>query len=695
MKTRGTSPAGDWRVWAAPVAAGAAALAAGLHLTREGNIELLLVALDRIHTLWWAVFAAACAVSGGMGILRLLGWEGEGPGERFAFAAGLGLGTVSLGVLGLGMAGLMQRWVLAGALLAFGASGWPAARQWTNDAATAWANRRRGFTWTKAVWAILALAVALNAVRAFEPPWEYDSLEYHLGAPARWDRAGRITHLEDNVYSNMPLNAEMLFLLGMRLRGGPVEGAQTGMLFNALMGLAGALALRAVLAKHHGRVAGDIGAAIYLAWPGATLYAGTGHNEIALQLYGILALCAFVEFVAAGVRQEGTRHLLLSAIMAGFAVGTKYTGVLFVLIPLAAGAALVAWLRESESREAAIAAMLSTAVALAVAGPWLARNAVNTGNPTYPLLYGVFGGGDWTEEDHARWQSRHRPGPMTPAALYRSARRFLTGPEDLTDSALLFAFLPLLALTDRKRLPLALGLSGYVLFCLLGWFLFTHRVDRFMAPAVPALAALGGVGIGNLATERGRGLATAAVLALAVAGPGAWRRYLWFERALCPALGESPASFFEHKAPQFRIGFQAMEFMNDPENVPPDSTVYLFPEARTFWLRRDAIAPTPFDRSPMEELAAQAQSPVELALGLRALGATHLLVNYAEAARLHRTGDFEHEGQTFAHRLDGFDWEMFGDFLARYADRIGAFGPEAERPTIEVYRLRQVLRPVR
>jgi hypothetical protein len=45
------------------------------------------------------------------------------------------------------------------------------------------------------------------------PPFEYDELEYHLGALADYQRAGRIVFLPHNFYSNMPQLTEMLYLL--------------------------------------------------------------------------------------------------------------------------------------------------------------------------------------------------------------------------------------------------------------------------------------------------------------------------------------------------------------------------------------------------------------------------------------------------------------------------------------------------
>ena len=63
--------------------------------------------------------------------------------------------------------------------------------------------------------ACLAVAALLSLPGALVPTFDYDSLEYHLGAPAEYLKAGRIIALPHNFYSNLPQLTEMLYLLAM------------------------------------------------------------------------------------------------------------------------------------------------------------------------------------------------------------------------------------------------------------------------------------------------------------------------------------------------------------------------------------------------------------------------------------------------------------------------------------------------
>ena len=687
----GTSPSPrslDVRVLLGAAAALVVAVLLSLYAIHDRRMPLVLFALDRGQTFFWAALICWCACSGGMGVLRLIRCRPARLSERVIFGAGLGLGAVSIITLLLGLCGLMSWGVLVAALLAFSAIGlrdFPsAAREFAN-----WARERRVFSVSGLIWTLILLFFLMNMTRTFEPPSEYDALEYHFGAPATWRRAGRITFLERNVYSNMPLNAEMFSLLGMGLEGDPLRGATLGRIIGVVMGLLGAAALAAALWRIHSRLAGDAAAIIYYSWPGVTLYAGTGHIEVAQQLYGILALWA----VGLSLLDEERRRRwgVVAGVMAGLALGVKYPSAVFVLVPVVLTLLATRWAMRRSFRAGLMTAATAFVTAILIASPWLIRNVVNTGNPVYPLLYNVFGGSNWSALQDARWRKAHSPGALGPAGCSREVAEYLSAPEDHTESALLFAFLPLLLLSTRRDLKLVLALLGYAAFCLIAWIAFTHRADRFLAPAVPALAALGGVGVAVVVSRPGRTVALVALIAIALAGPASCRRYLLFARSLPPGCGlETPTDFFERTAPAFRQSyFKAMEFLNDAKNVPHDAKVLFFPDARVFWLRRDVIANTPFDRSVMEEAVAQAKGdPGKVADFLRGMGITHALVNNAEVYRLtQRTPGFRFHGRIRKHIMDSFDRQTYARFAAQHMKELARFGKDSERPALVLYRL--------
>jgi hypothetical protein len=203
----------------------------------------------------------------------------------------------------------------------------------------------------------------------------------------------------------------------------------------------------------------------------------------------------------------------------GFLVGTKYTMVaVAMLVPVmllverrsfapGKGSVLVGWLTNS---------LVVGCVALAVASPWFVKNAVFTGNPVYPLAWGVFDGGEWNEEltefylaksgqkgFHPRYDEslamtlRHlliTPWTATiywrldPAAGHPGYEDFFLGPVFLLWLPLLLRVLMVVKHRSWRQTPfriLVWFLAGYGLL----WY-FTYQSNRMLIPALGILSVL-------------------------------------------------------------------------------------------------------------------------------------------------------------------------------------------------------------
>jgi hypothetical protein len=129
-----------------------------------------------------------------------------------------------------------------------------------------------------------------------------------------------------------------------------------------------------------------------------------------------------------------------------------------------------------------------------VALPWYVKNAVLTGNPVYPFL---FGGANPEADASARAQLHDYGfgrGPLDlvllPARLLVDAEPFDRG-EFITPLFVLFA--PLALLERRARAATVAILAACAVY-LLGWFLGSQHA-RFLIPLMPYGAVLAAVGI--------------------------------------------------------------------------------------------------------------------------------------------------------------------------------------------------------
>lgn len=627
-------------------------------------LPVLVVLVDRGGLLVWALLILAAALGIGCRLLRGLRLRPDRTGAEALFGFGTGLGVISLLTLGAGAVGLVHPTFLALMLFVLLIMGLRDVLGILRAVPGALARARKASYFRWALWGILGLFLLLNLTRAFEPPWDYDSLEYHVAAPAAYDRVGRVCFLRDNVYANFPQGVEMLYFLGTRLTGSPDRGAVLGRLLGAAMGFLAALALRELLAGLAGREVAEAGAVIFYTWPGVTVYSGVPYVELPLIFYGTLALWGILwSWRRKRTAPGGMGWVLLGGMAAGMALGVKYTAALLVLVPLTAWLGILGLWTRVPWKETARRCACFAGVSLLVFSPWLVRNAINTGNPVYPLLYGVFGGSNWDAQKDARWTQAHSPNDRSLSNLKQHAREVVFFDERKA-SLLLFLFIPLALLADRRTRGVAVFLAVHAVLLFFLWFMLTQQNVRFLEVGVTGVAALSALGFGAALKTRGAAALKAALVLLALFAPSRWVNYLNVERSLGSAVGAvSPDRYFAGAAEiGFKHGYAAMKFINDEKNLPPGSKVLFLGEARTFYCRRDYVAATVFDTQLLEGIVKRAQTVEDIRQGLKSAGVTHLYVNTFELLRLQESYRYSYQGREHMGMLDGFNWDLFDRF---------------------------------
>lgn len=524
---------------------------------------------------------------------------------------------------------------------------------------------------------IVSLFAVISFLCAFTPPWEYDEQEYHLGAVAYMLRHEKALCVPANVYSHFPRNAEMLFLLtGILFRhisGDARDGVYAGKLINLGLGLLTAMLVAWMVARcRRGAAEGSetsaYAFAFYYCSPAIIVFSAIAYVEMALTFYLFLALCLFLIYV--GVDPGESRHRILYAVLCGgvcgLAAGCKYTGILFGIVPLCVFIFLHNLFVTGITFKTKILFGMRDATifyvsAVALLLPWLIRNMILTGNPVFPLMYSIFGGRGWDAAHAAMWDKAHAPGPIS---LTEFGGSFW---EAVLNSPLMpilaFLFIPLLILRPRAiTSPARWMLSYIVVYCAL-WFFFTHRVDRFLAPMLPVLAVLSALGFAAW-QEGWVGKALKWVVALCLAFT-IYQGFILgsnlgaFTVGLHP--GEKERFFCDHT--DFYDVYQTIQFVN--QNVKdPKAKILFFAEARAYYCDVDWLAPTVFNTNPLETALRECATPHETAEKLRKWGFTHLLVNWIEFQRLHKTyGAFVN-----------FPFEKWARFQQECLTQLGVFG---------------------
>jgi 4-amino-4-deoxy-L-arabinose transferase-like glycosyltransferase len=494
----------------------------------------------------------------------------------------------------------------------------------------------------------MALTIALL------PPTDWDGLFYHLTGPKIHLAAGRIAPGIDIPHLNFPSLMEMLFMLGMAVRG-DITAKLLHFGFSLLLA-----ALVYLTAKRHLGLKNGWPAVLFLfSMPMVLTLSGWAYNDLALAFYQMAALYALLNWSIppnpstpdqdTGDQRSavnGRRWLALSGVFCGLTMSLKYTA---VVAPVALAGLLLWRLRRSKTPlKGALTSVLAFALpALIVSGPWYLKNWFFTGNPVYPFVFeGLF----WDEFRSAAYAGSGSGIGFDPALLLGLPYQLTLGLRDANyidgrTGPLFLAFLPLLLLYGllryrRKAMPPAL--NGLLIFALAQFAFWTVGAiwstglwqSRLLLPGLiplcPALAwmirDIRHLNHPQFSLQRFLMLFIGVVLMLGlvdqlfnnqIKSRSGWLYY----RPLTHLIGTETRSTYLTR--RLGVHYAAMEQLN--EELPPTAVVTFLWEPRSYYCRLDCRPDSILDKYGHLQYL-HGQDAAAIAQAWREEGVTHVLI---------------------------------------------------------------------
>jgi hypothetical protein len=596
----------------------------------SANLQALFNVSANLLT-WLAMMAVATAL--GSRLSRRLAYRSLL--ERIVFSAGLGLMCMSLLTFGLGLAGLLYRW-LFWLLLASGG-----ALLWREFLALGQAFKQATWPRPRDRWSIfLSLFIAgvllLSAAIALTPPTNWDSLLYHLVGPERYLQAHRFTIDFDNYLLFAPSFGEMLFTAGMGLRGDVVPRLVHFGYLLLTLGALGAFAIR-----HWEPRLGLTAIALFLSFPTAVWISTRSYVDFALAFYLFAALYALLNWLSQtspgpGQEQAETGSwswLVVAGLFSGAAASVKYNG---VVTPVILGTVLTWTLvrKQLTPRRFLLSAALVAGLTLAIAGPWYVKNLVVTGNPIYPMAWG---GREWNEIAE-RWLKPPGPKASLLEVVILPWRLTVLGQEgtvayDATLSPLFLTLLPLLLVVPRKAAGIGVMLLavavGYVFWIADGLIatggLFLN--GRWLIPVAVPLSLLCAYSLHGLRVWDRKILSLRRVLMMLTALTLAF--VLLSQLLLTVGLNPWPYLVGQQSRDEYLNVYvsqhfhQTITYLN--QSLTESDRVLFIWEPRSYSCQVPHRADVLLDNFP--QLLARYGSPEGVLAGLQEEGFTHVLVN--------------------------------------------------------------------
>ena len=476
------------------------------------------------------------------------------------------------------------------------------------------------------------LALSVAAIIAFVPSAVpeifYDALYYHLGLPLQYLITGEIRWMPGVVHSAFPASLDLLFGLCLGL-----GGAVAAKFLNFFLFVLGWGATAAFIQEATGdRRAGIIGAVAIGTIPGVVIMSTMCGIDAAMIGYAAMAGLAIARMVRAG-EGEGTGLAVLAGTVAGFVMGSKYTG-----LWLGAALALSILVGLGWRRSAGLVLPFAATAAL-VAAPWYVRNLLVTGDPVYPVLRALAGDAD------ASWAiDRIRRDVPASGTSLTSLTDLVTGLIDNpakfgagAEPGLLIPLGLLAVVAGAMRTPVLRPWAAAALVYCLMWA-SQSNVLRYLYPLYP-FCALGIAWAGSRVWERCRRpalvAASLAVLALVPLSTSVTVLDGLYNGTDVAGLFSGSLSTDEYLARRLSY-YPAAQWLN--AHTPLTAHVYYLGETRLLYLDRRVSLASAYDRHEMSRLIDIEAPPLFDQLKRR--GVTHLVVNGREIERLRGAYDY-------------------------------------------------------
>jgi hypothetical protein len=556
---------------------------------------------------WHLVLFAAMWLAAYFAGRKLLGVLGYRDGLPPELATAAGVVVFSLAALALAAAhlayGFMVK-IITVAVLVIGFYPWARRLKGASTRVRRWFQELEA---GPATWlffgGLLAFPLALVAA---QPPIYWDALTYHLAVPHKYAAAHGFVYLPHNIYASMPLGATMFYMWGMLWDG--LTCANASYFAASLLVVAFVYRLaRFWLPQFYAAAAAFLvflSPVFFVVMPGA-------HVDHFLMLYVVAAL--YIYFSPEGARERPQpRRALAVGLFLGAALAVKYTSI-YVL-----GAVTPIFIYDLVRRRLRLREVVTIlAIAFAFVVPWLVKAYVERGNPVFPLLYGVFGGRDFSplQAEHLiSWQ--HGIGAGRSWLDYLLLPYRISVRADFDYGFFAGIYLPyLMPLAAVAALAFRRGwrVVAFAWAFVACWSLGPQQLrflDGGLAAADKALA-----GVARAAWRAGV-VAFIIFTGLAYNVGGVFHTLEGFDYL----AGESREQFLETKC-----GFYlAQGFIN--ERTPPGAKVLMIFTNHTLYLEREAVYDSFFEASAFllaAETGADAEDLYELA---RRWGVTHVHV---------------------------------------------------------------------
>jgi len=351
---------------------------------------------------------------------------------------------------------------------------------------------------------LLALISSI-AILSYVPPVSKDALTHHLAVPKLYLNHGGIYEIPSLEFSYYPMNIDLLYIIPLYL-GNDILAKYIHFTFALLTGWL----IFDYLKRRINNLSALFGALLFLSIPIIVKLSVTVYVDLSLVFFSTASILFLLKWAE---KDFQLKYLIISALSCGFALGTKYNG-LIVLFLLTLFIPFIYSRYFQNSTRSQYRAIYYGAfflfISLLLFSPWLIKNFIWTNNPLYPLFDNWF--------NPANVDSINSIGPFTQRRIiYQESlwetlliplRIFFQGQDNnprYFDGKLnpFLVILPFFAFYGRKndspelQREIKILFAFAILFLLFAFFMRDMRI-RYITPIIAPLVILSVFGLDKI-----------------------------------------------------------------------------------------------------------------------------------------------------------------------------------------------------
>jgi len=305
-----------------------------IHFWRENVFWGQNILWKSVGEVWFRIFFLGLFLLIGTALgKRILGWLRFEAGsflESLLFGLGIGLVIFTFFFIGFGLMGILNKWAVNLSLVGMYVIIYPEIKDIIHQVKA----RFRSLISSRippleiVLVLVVLIAVVFNLAGASVLPSDWDGLGAYLPLAKEWTYLHRLTNIPyiNFTVHNGPFNVGILYAMALL-----VKDAILAKLIHFAFGLLTAVGVYALAKRYFSSRTALFSGSIFYLIPLVSWQSTTAYIDLGFTFYAFLGFYALTNWITSGKRS----WLIISAILSGLCLGSKYTGFLWVTLLLA------------------------------------------------------------------------------------------------------------------------------------------------------------------------------------------------------------------------------------------------------------------------------------------------------------------------------------------------------------------------